>query len=140
MEFKDAFDLVLKQTALVNEYWKFYSAVALAVLGATVGSDKFKSSKTTVFAVLAAFWLFSIGNLAAIAKGHAVSVQLVIVANQLAAASPQLKNVTTSLAKVWEVCAFHVICDIGLTLAVLFVAAQSWKQHAAPKLNGQATG
>jgi hypothetical protein len=103
MDFKDVFDLVLKQTALVNEYWKFYSTVALAILGATVGSDKFKSSKTAVFTVIGAFWLFSIGNLATIAQGHSVSVKLANGANQLAATLPQLKGVTVKLASVGEV-------------------------------------
>ena len=128
MDFKDAFDLVLKQSAVVNEYWKFYSTVALAILAATIGSDKLKSTRIGIGALLAGFWIFSIGNLSAIAKGHALTLSLAEVANQVARATPLLTGLQTKLPSVGEVCGFHVLCDLGLTAAVLVVARHAWHQ------------
>jgi len=131
MSYQIVFDLSQKQNAAVNEVWKFYSGVALALLAATVGSDKLKATWAGVWALIGGFWLFSLGNLSVISAAHDLAIRLGDLANSVA---PRLNNgqaIQIRSVPVWEVVSFHLLCDVALTGGILIIAFKSRAGAAA---------
>lgn len=63
---KEAFEVFVKHREAVMSMWSFFSAGTLAVLGFTIGSDKATLTVDAKRIVQLGFFVFAVGNLAAI--------------------------------------------------------------------------
>ena len=131
LTYQQVFTFFQAQNGAVNELWKFYSAVALALLAAAVGSDKLKATKLGIGMVLGGFWLFSIANLVALVNTQSVVVDLANSLNALAPNDPSSAAIVFTPTPSWGIAIFHLVCDISLTIAIYVVAHNAWTQKPA---------
>lgn len=128
--YKEVFDIYVTQANAAGDLWGYYSTVALALLAATVGSDKIRSSKQNVLVVIGAFSLFAIGNLLAILPVQQSVEQFGAVANKLAELSPLIKHIELEPTCVEFVATFHIICDLAFATAVYTITRSHWLESA----------
>jgi hypothetical protein len=123
-----AFDLYQKQSSSLDELWKFYSTVALALLSAVVASDKLKATPTGIGVVVGGFLFFAVSNLVVILNVHEAMITLADLTNTLASASPLTKPVVLRSTNQWQVALFHVIADTSFVLAMWLVYKSSHRR------------
>lgn len=121
LTFQVAFDLYQKQSNSLNELWKFYSTVALALLSAVVASDKLKATPTGMAVIVVGFLIFAIANLVIILDVHAAMIKLADLTNALALASETTKEVVLKSSSSWSVGLFHVFADGAFVLAMWLI-------------------
>ena len=131
MTYQVVFDLFQKQNGAVNELWRFYSGVALALLAAAVGSDKLKATRLGIGVVIAGFWMFSLANLFVLVDAQALAVHLASVANSIALKTSGLEAVQITTTRPLLVAAFHLVCDASLTVAIVVVSRNAWASKAS---------
>ncbi|MFT5815794.1 MAG: hypothetical protein ACI9VT_003569 [Psychroserpens sp.] len=124
-EYTAAYEVFMSQADSANELWKFYSAVCLAVLGATIGSDKFKSSRKNTLIIIGAFLLFSLGNLLALMQVQEMVFALSEITNSLSKTTP-FSTLVLKANTVCEITVFHIACDFALSCAIYIVSRKSW--------------
>lgn len=129
--FQVAFDLYQKQSSSLDELWKFYSTVAVALLSAVVASDKLKATSTGMIVIVSGFLFFAASNLIVILSVHEAMIALADLANKLASASPLTASIILKSSTQWEVALFHVIADISFVLAMWLIYKSSHKPDAS---------
>jgi len=66
LDLKDAIELYQSQYELVDSIWAYYNAVAISILGYTIGTQRSTQKLLEFRAMQCGFLVFSVGNLAAI--------------------------------------------------------------------------
>lgn len=128
--FQTVFDLYQKQSSSLDELWKFYSTVAIALLSAVVASDKLKATSTGMYVIVGGFLFFAVSNLLVILSVHETMIELATVTNRLALASPLTAPIVLRSSSQWEVGLFHVVADFAFVLAMWIVYRSSHKRGA----------
>jgi hypothetical protein len=129
--FQVAFDLYQKQSSSLDELWKFYSTVAVALLSAVVASDKLKATPTGMAVIIGGFLFFAVSNLIVVLNVHAPMIALAELTNSLAPPKVNGKAVCLKSSSPWAVGAFHLIADVFFVSAMWLVFKSSHK-HPAP--------
>jgi len=125
--FQVAIDLYQKQSNSLDELWKFYSTVAVALLSAVVASDK----STGMGVIVGGFLFFAVSNLVVIPNVHEAMLTLATLTNKLASASPLTAPVVLKSSSQWEVGLFHVVADISFVLAMWLIYKSSHRRAPA---------
>jgi hypothetical protein len=125
--FQVAFDLYQKQYSSLDEIWKFYSTVAIALLSAVVASDKLKATSTGMAVILGGFLFFAVSNLVVILDVHQALIQLAALTNSLASDSQLTKTIVLKASPQWQVGLFHVAADTSFVLAMWLIYKASHK-------------
>ncbi len=112
LSLKDAMDIYQIQYSHVDQLWNYFSATTLAVLGYTIGSDKATRSMQGAYVIILGYFVFCIGNLAALFHSQLQLVQfanIVInsstinsVTNPVAIKSEELKKIDLTTLVPWS--------------------------------------
>ena len=114
----------------MDEAWKFYSAVSLAILGSVVGSDKLKAAPLHTAIILGGFFFFALANAVVIYNTQEVAYALANLVEIHARKENIPMGVLPRASRGWQVASFHMICDIALGLAVYVISKRSWTSES----------
>jgi drug/metabolite transporter superfamily protein YnfA len=124
---KEALDIYLKQRESTHKIWGYFSAVSLAVLGYTVGSDKVNWSSLTYLLIGGGYVIFAIANLFVLHSSQVALRSYADGVNSLAGTHTPDKYFSARSMCPCLIALFH----IGATAIIVVAIWLTWDHHCS---------